>query len=194
MRQKFLREKPNRHAPNNPFQIDILVAVLIKKFDGTFESKGELDDLFYILERVSEEEGRSFFSTRKADFEHLWGDNREALRLVEIAIRQTPRLFEPRRLHASILLKTGNKIKAFEAIKIMRDMVDSQDPNERRKNYRQYLRSNAEYLVEIGQYKEAKKIYSNRMVFTEAEQNEQVKAIEVIQGYRARNGRSRSRG
>lgn len=179
----FARET-YRQAPSNPFQVDILVAVLVKKYQGRFENRAELDDLFRVLEQVGEEGGRSFFTTRRAEFEHLWGDNREALRLIEKAVRRTPNLFEPRRLHAEILLKSGNKTKAYETISVMKEMVDSNDPEDRRKNYRQYLKTLAQYLVEVGQYKDAKKLFRKGPIFTEEERNKEIKNIEITQAYR----------
>jgi len=179
----FARET-YRQASSNPFQVDILVAVLVKKFDGKTENRVELDDLIRVLEEVGEEGGRSFFTTRRAEFEHLWGDNNEALRLIEKATRRTPNLFEPRRLHAEVLLKSGNKAKAYETICIMKEMVDSNNPDDRRKNYRQYLKTLAYYLVEVGQYKEAKKLFRKGPIFTEEERNVEIRNIEIAQAYK----------
>lgn len=133
---------------------------------------------------VGEEGGRSFFTTRKAEFEHLWGDNRLALRLIENAVAKTPTIFEPRMLHAEILLKDGNKPRALEVIGKMNEMVNARDPNERRTNYRLYLKTHAHYLVEVEQYLEAKAIYDDGSVFTDAERQAAVKEIEVVQGFR----------
>lgn len=166
--------------------VDILVSVLIKKHGDSAKNMSEINDMFDKLEEVGEEEGRSFFTTRKAEFEHLWGDNKVALRLIENAIGKTPKIFDPRRLHAEILLKDGNKSKANEVIRILHDMVNLRNSNERRTNYRLYLDTYAHYLTEIGKYDEAKKVYKNRSIFTEEERQVAVRDIEIVQSYKTR--------
>lgn len=183
--ERFAREA-HSHAQNNRYLIDILISVLIRKHRRGANKMSEINDLFDKLEKVGEEGGRSFFTTRKAEFEHLFGDNNKALNLIEVAINKTPTIFEPRRLHAEILLKNGNKVKALETINIMRDIVNSRDPNERRASYRPYLETYAHYLTEIGNYKKAKEIYDDTLAFTNEDRIQAVREIEVVQGYRSR--------
>ena len=184
--ERFAREA-HRHAPRNPYVVDILVSVLIRK---TRESGGrasvELSDLFLLLKQVGEEGGRSFYTTRRAEFEHLCGDNREAMELIEEAVRRTPGLFEPRRLYAEILLKAGNLAKASDAISTMERMVHSRSPDEGRRNLRQYLQTKAHYLTEIGQYDEATAVFSDNGVFTEEEREIEIRKIGLVQGFRSR--------
>lgn len=183
--EHFSREA-HSHAGSNPYIIDILVSVLIRKHGNNAKNMPEINDMFDKLEKVGEEEGRSFFTTRKAEFEHLWGDNKEALRLIKTAVKKTPNLFEPRRLLADIYLKDGNKVKALETIGILRGMVNARNPKERRSNYRPYLDTHAHYLIEIGKYDEAKKVYEDQSIFTDEERVAAVRDIEIVQGYRMR--------
>ena len=105
----------------------------IRKHRETKEQTNlELDGMFDLLEQVGEEGERSFYTTRRAEFEHLCGDNGKAMDLIERAVKRTPKLFEPRRLHAEILLKAGNLAKANEVIGTMERMVNSRDPDEGR--------------------------------------------------------------
>jgi len=159
--ETFAREAYS-HASRNPYLVDMLISVLIRKRGRRSASDGEIRELFDVLEEVGEEAGRSLFTTRKAEFEHLWGDNKEALSLVEKAISKTPTIFEPRRLLAEIYLKDGNNVKAAEAINWMREKVNSRDPDERRSNYRSYLVTYSRYLQSIGQYAEAKEVYDDQ--------------------------------
>ena len=182
--EMFARQAYN-YVPRNSFIIDILLAVLIRKFNRHESRLREIDDLFNRLEQVGDEGGRSFFATRKAEFEHLWGDNRRALQLVQNAIDQTPRIFELQRLFAEILLKDGNTAKAYEVVEGMREMVYARDQNERRTNYRHYLNTRAHYLTEVGLYKEAKEIYGDQYTFTEEEKTKAVREIEIVQGFRS---------
>jgi tetratricopeptide (TPR) repeat protein len=183
--ETFAREA-RVHAPSNAFVIDILVAVLIKKLGKQARNDPEVRELLDLLEALSEETGRSFFTTRKAELEHLYGDNRLARSLIEQAIQTTPNIFEPRRIYADILLKDGNKAKAGDVIKWMHEKVNSRGSGERRTNYRPYLETRAHYLTEIGNYEEAKEIFSDRAVFSDEEANAAVREIEIVQAYRRR--------
>lgn len=183
--ERFAREA-YQHAGSNPYLVDILVAVLIRQHGKQKNDANELDGMFQLLEQVGEEAGKSFYTTRRAEFEHMWGDNNRALELIEEAINKTPNLFEPRRLHATILLKAGNKVKALEVIETMKRMVNKRDPNVRRKNYRQYLQTQADYLVEVNEFEEAKKIFNDTRVFSDEERRNNLRDIETIQAYRQR--------
>lgn len=180
--EQFARDA-NSHAPTNPYLLDILISVLVRKHGRSAKHSSEINALFDALEAVDREGGRSFFTTRRAEFEHLWGDNQLALRLIDEAVAKTPTIFEPRRLQAEIYLKDGNKLKAFETIQRMEAMVNARDPNERRTNYRLYLKTLARYYVEAGRYAEAKGIYDDAGVFTEAERQAAIKEVEMIQGF-----------
>lgn len=181
--ETFARQAYN-YAPRNPFIIDILLAVLIRKFNRNQPRLSEINELFDRLEKVGDEGARSFFATRKAEFEHLWGNNRTALQLIQDAIRKTPRIFELQRLYAEILLKDGNTAKAHEVVEGMREIVDARDPNERRTNYRDYLNTRAHYLTEVGLYKDAKEIFDDQNTFSEVEKAEAVRGIEIAQAFR----------
>ena len=97
--------------------------------------------------------------------------------------RRTPTIFEPRRLHALIMLKDGNKAKAHETLNLMHEMVNARNPDERRTNFRAYLETNAEYLVETSRYKEAKEIYEDQAIFTDDERKKAVRKIEIAEGF-----------
>jgi tetratricopeptide (TPR) repeat protein len=183
--ERFAREA-RAQAQRNDFVIDILVAVLIRKLGRHALHDSEVRELLDLLEDLSEESGRSFFTTRKAELEHLYGDNRLARKLIEHAIDKTPRIFEPRRIYVDILLKDGNKTKAKDVIEWMYQNVNARDPGERRTNYRPYLETRAHYLEEIGRYEEAKEIFRDRAVFSEDEANTAVRMIEKTQAYRGR--------
>ena len=148
------------YAPSNPYVMDILIATLIRKY-GT--SPGKMEDIEHLLgklEMVGDKGGRSFYTTRRAEFELRYGDNKKALLLIEEAVRKTPRLFEPRRLKAEILMKARDMPGVWQVLRQMREMVGSGDPNQRRTNYRTYLEIRACYLTETGAYEAAPKGFS----------------------------------
>ena len=180
----FAREA-QRIAQRNAHVVDILVAVLVRKRQMKVSGDSELEEMFEVLRQVGEQDGRSFYTTRRAEYEYMKSNFREALRLIERAVDRTPTLFEPRRLHAEICLSLGNKVKAAESINVMREMVNSNRPDERRKNYRQYLETYSHYLTEVGQFQEAKKLFDDKRVFTEEERLAEVRKIEIVQGHYA---------
>ncbi|MBY5354956.1 hypothetical protein HFO94_15685 [Rhizobium leguminosarum] len=180
--EKFAREAFS-HSQRNPYVVDILLAVLVKKHGRNAKRVTEINDMFDILSKIGEEGGKSFYTTRKAEFEHLWGNNKEALRLIDVAIKKTPTLFEPQRIYAEILLKDGNKLRASSVLDGMREMVGARDLEDSRTNYRSYLVTYAHYLIEIGEWDQAKKIYDDGAIFTEHERKAAIKEIEVTQSY-----------
>jgi tetratricopeptide (TPR) repeat protein len=171
-------------ATSNPYFLDILISVLVRRYGRSAKHSAEIEALFDALKKIGEEEGKSFFTTRRAEFEHIWGNNKIALRLIEEAVSRTPHIFEPRRLHVEILLKEGNRLKAYEILRSLEEQVNSRDPSERRSNYRSYLETYAHYLMEVGRYKEAKDLYGDTSVFTEEERKKAVREIEITQGYK----------
>jgi hypothetical protein len=182
--EHFAREAHSQ-AKTNSFLIDILIAVLIRKHGRDARTIAEIDDMFRLLERVGEEGGRSFYTARRAEFEHLWGSNKEALKLIEITIEKTPTIFEPRRIHAEILLKDGNKAKALEAINVMKDMVNSRNAHDVKSNYRSYLETHAKYLTAVGKWADAKRVFDDQMVFTAEERDSAVRDIEIEESYKS---------
>ncbi|WP_137043881.1 toll/interleukin-1 receptor domain-containing protein [Pseudolabrys sp. FHR47] len=185
--EHFAREAYS-HAPTNPYHLDTLISVLIRKHGRQSKDLAELDDLFEVLRRVGDEGGHSFYTTRRAEFEHLWGSNKKAVALIDEAVKKTDRIFEPRRLQALIYLKEGNKTKAKEAISIMREMVTSQNPDERRSNFRAYLETLAQYHIEAGEYLAAKEIYSDTNSFTDAERQAGIRNIEIAESFAKERG------
>lgn len=169
-------------ARTNPYLVDMLLAVLVKK-RGATRRDGEIEDLFAVLEAVGEENGRSFYTTRRAEYEYLWGDNKLATTLIEKAVAKTPMIFEVRRIQAEIYLKAGNKNRAFDAVQAMERMMSDHNIYDRRSNYRLYLETKAHYLTEIGQYGEAKGLFGDLSYFTNEEREAAIKDIEMAQGF-----------
>ena len=181
--ESFAREA-HAHGSRNAYVNDILIAILAKKLGRNAMNDAEVRDSIEILRQVDEETGRSFYTTRKAELEFLWGDTRLARNLIEDAIKKTPKIFETHRIYAEILLKEGNKTKAEQEINWMRDKVNSRDPRERRTNYRQYLVACAHYMTEIGKFADAKKVYEDSSIFTGDERRAGIREIEIVQAYR----------
>jgi tetratricopeptide (TPR) repeat protein len=181
--ESFAREAQG-YASRNAYVIDILIAILVKKLGKRAVSNPEIGALLDLLRDLDEESGRSFYTTRKAELEFLWGDNRRARALIEDAISKTSTIFEPRRIYAEILIKEGNTPKAKEVIDWMKEKVNSRDPRERRTNLRPYLETYSHYLTEIGRFDEAKEIYNDFSVFTENERNAAIRNIEIAQAFK----------
>ena len=89
-------------------------------------------------------------------------------------------------MYAEILLKDGNKTKALEVINVMRDIVNARDPEERRTNYRLYLKTCAHYLTEMELWPDAKHIYDDAGVFTSDERTAAIREIEIVQSFKTK--------
>jgi tetratricopeptide (TPR) repeat protein len=179
---EVLARRAQIYAPSNPYLVDMLLTVLIRK-RTTKVITGEMDDLFNVLEKVGEEDGRSFYTTRKAEFEYLCGDIRLAASLIDQAVTKTPMIFEVRRLQAEIYIKIGNKNRAEQAIQAMTKMIEDRKIYDRRTNYRLFLETKASFLTEVGQFQEAKILFDDLAYFTREERDKAVKNIEVAQSF-----------
>lgn len=176
------------YARTNAYLVDMLLTVLIRRRTAG-AATSEIEDLFGVLERVGEENGRSFYTTRRAEYEILWGDKKKAAFLIEQAVEKTPMIFEVRRLQAEIYLKIGNRNRADQALQAMTRMMEDREIYDRRSNYRLYLETKAHYLVEAGQYSEAKELFNDPAYFTPEERDKAVKDIEVTQAFVSRRKR-----
>ena len=177
-----LARKAYSYARTNAYLVDMLLTVLIRK-RGSAPKSSEIEDLFAVLERVGGEDGRSFYATRRAEYEYLWGDNKSAAQFIEQAVSKTPAIFEVRRLQAEIYLKAGNRNRANEAIQAMTRMVGDHEVYDRRRNYRLFLETKAHYLTAFGQYDEAKNQYNELAYFTAEERSNGIKEIEKTQAF-----------
>lgn len=177
-----LARQAHSRARSNAYLVDMLLTILIRKRTSGVMT-GEIEDLFSILERVGEEDGRSFYTTRKAEYEYLWGDNGAAVELIERAVKKTPAIFEVRRLQAEIYLKAGNRNRADQALQAMAKMMEDRDVYDRRSNFRLFLETKAKYLVELGQYDDAKRLFEDQAYFTQAERDAAFKQIEISQSF-----------
>lgn len=180
-----LAREAHNFAQTNVYNVDMLLTVLIRKRTCVTVTS-EIEDLFAILQRVGEESGRSFYTTRRAEFEHLWGDNKTAAELIDQAATKTPAIFEVRRLQAEIYLKAGNKSRVNEAIQAMARMMEDHQVHDRRSNFRLFLETKAHYLVEVGQFADAKNLFSDSAYFTPEERDAAIKDIEVTQAFAAK--------
>jgi hypothetical protein len=89
------------------------------------------------------------------------------------------------------MLKDGNKAKAYETIKLMHEMVNARNPDERRTNFRAYLETNAQYLMETSRYREARDIYDDPSIFTDGERKKAVRDIEIAEAFAAERAKAK---
>jgi len=174
------------YAKQNPFIIDILISCLIHTRKRSCRTDPEVMELLDALESIDREEGRSFYMTRKAEIEHLYGDNRAALQFIGDALAITPKLFEPLRLYSKILLKDGNPSRALEQINLIDRILRSDNKSGNRPHHRQFLSLKAEYYMEIGRYSDAQALISDGRYFSDDDRDSFRKSIEIAKSYRAK--------
>src|SRR5262249_25379838 len=96
-------------APDSAFVLDMMLSVLLKLPPTERDrSRDEIETLFKKLEQVSEEDGRSFYATRRAEYELRNENTSIACSLIDEAVRKTPGLFNVHALRAEIYLEHGN--------------------------------------------------------------------------------------
>jgi hypothetical protein len=169
-------------APVNPYILDTLLSVLISCPSHKLrERELEIEHLFQKLKNVGEEEGRSFYTTRRAEYEFKHGSIHEARCLIDSAASKTSGIFHIHALRAEIYLEQGVKTVASAEIENMRRMVYRDSAGERRTNLRRLLEIEASYLAATGDYEAAKKIYGKRTVFTVEEAQAEISNIDYEQ-------------
>lgn len=183
--ERFAREA-FQSAQDNPYVLDILLSILLKKQGSNRALTSEISTLFEKLKNVGEEQGHSFYTTRRAEFEWKFGSVNEACKLIDSAVAKTPHIFNVRALRAEIYLDSGNKTIAWDEIKKLRDSVYRNQGNDRRSNLRQLLQLEASYYLANGNFNEAKEIYQTKDVFSRAETAQLVKSVETEQAFRSK--------
>ena len=169
-------------ASDNPYILDVLLSILIARGHSKVNSpQQEIEHLFEMLLSVGEEDGKSFYTTRRAEYELKNGHIREASRLIDDAVSKTPGIFAVHALRSQIYLEQGLKSIVSDEIQIMRTVVYRNKGGERRTNLRLLLEIESSYFAAIADYKNAKHIYGSRSVFTEKEAEEKIKALEYEQ-------------
>ncbi|UWQ90784.1 TIR domain-containing protein [Rhodobacteraceae bacterium M382] len=173
-------------AQSNPYIIDILISCLIKNKGKDCVNDPEVNELLDKLKLLDEEERKSFHDTRLAEMEYLYGDNRKALKLIQQAVKETPRLFAPLQLYAKILLKDGNPSRAKEQINLVRSITFGKSSSDLRANHRPYLQLESEYYVSIGDFPAAEKVLADSKFFSDDDRASLRKEIDFIKAYRGK--------
>jgi hypothetical protein len=179
--EHFARQAFNQ-APDNRYILDIVLSILIKQ--GVAENRLEIESLFDRLKDVGDEDGHSFYATRRAEFELRSGHLREASMLIDEAKSKTPSNFGVRALRFEIYLNMGNKVVARDELNAMEEMIRRNTTGERQTNSRPLLELKAKYLSSIGSFDEAKKLYKTKGMFTRDEIQRAIKEIEIDQSFR----------
>lgn len=169
-------------APDNPYLLDILLGVLISGSRGKPRGQHpEIEFLFGRLEQAAQTDDRSFYATRRAEYEATHGSLTEACRLIDDAARKTPGIFAVHALRAKIYLDRGIKGVAWEEIEKMRRVVYRAASGERRSNLRPLLETEAAYAASNGDYEHAKNLFRTKGIFTDDEAERAIKDIEYEQ-------------
>ena len=181
--EQFARQAFGK-AADNRYILDIMLSILIKR--GVTENRLEIESLFDRLKVVGDEEGHSFYTTRRAEYALRSGQLSEASKLIDEAKSKTPSNFGVRALRFEIYLDMGNKAVANDELNAMEDMVRRNTTGERQSNSRPLLEMKAKYLVSIGSFDEAKKLYWTKGAFTPEETQKAIREIEIDQSFRRR--------
>lgn len=144
-----------RQAPTNPYQIDALVAVLIRTTSRApdLRTNEELARLFEELQTYGHKQGRSFYPMRKAEFHGRLGELKKAEKWADDAVNQTDRLFWPRKIRAEILIKGGALTQAKKDIEILERIVDDSNTGEGKSYLVQLLQLKMKYFIGMRQYR-----------------------------------------
>jgi tetratricopeptide (TPR) repeat protein len=173
-------------TPDNAYVLDILLRILMARDqqDAT-KNDQEISLLFDRLKLVGEEEGRSFYTTRRAEYELKFGSLDEACKLIDGAVAKTPGIFNVHALRAEIYLERGNKAIARDEISTMRGIVYRRNSTERLTNLRPFLEIESSYYAAIDDFEKAKAAYRKEGVFTAAEAADAIRRIEIEQSFKS---------
>ena len=164
-----------------------MLSVLINQDSATRRRNvQEIETLFQRLKDGGGDEGRSFYTTRRVEYEWKEGRINNACKLIDETISKTKGIFSIHILRASIYLDKGNKTIAYEEIKAMKDMIARHSRSEGQTYLRALMEVEALYYSAIGQFDLAKNIYKNSKVFSELETSNFIKAVEYDQASKKR--------
>ncbi|MEP5267743.1 MAG: TIR domain-containing protein [Lentilitoribacter sp.] len=181
--EKYAREA-YRYAKQNPFLIDILISCLIHTRKRGCVNDPEVKDLLDSLEILDQLDGRSFYFTRKAEIEYLYGSGILAQKFVDQALTITPRLFEPLRLKAQIYIKLGQPSRAKSQIDALENMLRSSDKSGNRPHHRPFVFLQTEYHLEVGEYEIAQRLLGDARFFTDEDRAALKKNIDLARAYK----------
>ncbi len=182
---EFYARQAFHKAPDNPYILDILLSVLIRLSTNNKNVILEIEDLLVRLDRSGHEDGKSFYETRKAEYEFVSGNTADAAKLIDLASQKTPNIFDIRALRARIYLALNNKPIVAHEIEQMNKLVQRKS-NEGRTNLRPLIEVKAEYYVACRDFKAAKKAYDVPGIFDDDEKRRALKSIDVAEAYYTR--------
>lgn len=180
--EKFAR-KSYELATNNPYTIDILVSALVKNLGAKCLGSNEVADLIDKLKHLDDEENKSFSYTRNAEMELLYGDAKRAEKYVAEAIDRTPHLLEPKLLRAKIYLKQRRMALLKDEVIYLERATSKFAQSENCSHRRQVLLLKSEYLVETGQFKEAREVFQDQFSFSDKDRARELSKINTAEGF-----------
>jgi len=181
--------KALRIAEDNAYFLDVMVSTLIGRHRGDYRThEDEIEFLLQRLRKSSDELGKSFYETRRAEYMLARGQVAEACRMIDDAVTATPGIFDVHLLRARCYLERQNVHVVREEIGIMDARVRQRTKAEGRSNLRVLLEVKADYHVLNGEFEEARKIYRNDRVFSVEEGQRLIKEVDREQAYRMRGG------
>jgi tetratricopeptide (TPR) repeat protein len=170
-------------APDNQFILDVLVGSLIQKMKSQGRNaESEIEDLLERLERASPDDRRSFYETRRAEYELARGRAVESSRLIDLALAKTPHLFNVHALRARILMARGNRTAVAEELQKMNYLV-RRPTGEGKSNLRALLDIQADYHAMCGDFTAARRVYDYQGVFDEKEKEQAMRRLDSAEGY-----------
>src|SRR5262249_55091168 len=134
--EKFAREALEI-AQDSPHILDILLSVLIRSDQARVrKAESEIEALFERLKYAVREDERSFYTTRRAEYELRRGNLDTACKLIDEAVAQSPRIFNIHALRAEIYLERRNSSVALDELKKLHSIVYRDQTGERFTNLR----------------------------------------------------------
>jgi tetratricopeptide (TPR) repeat protein len=184
--ERFAR-KALKTAEDNAYILDVMLSVLIVRNRGNYRLyEDEIDGLFERLRKSSDDGGKSFYATRRAEYKLARGEIVEACRMIDEAVQETPGIFDVHLLRAIIYLERGNISVVRGEIEVMENRIRQNTKAEGRSNLRHLLDLNAAVHVAVGEFDEARRIYENSRVYSPAEAARLTKEVDREQAYRTR--------
>ena len=151
--------KAHEFAPTNPFQIDMLISVLVGKAqcrDEILDSQ-EIRTLMKDLERYDEKEGRTFFLAKQADLALIAGNITEALEWADKAVQLSPNRFTSLMTRAQIRMKAGDLAGVSHDLDLMKTIIDDSSTGEGKSWLVEYDKIKIRLYLEQRRYRDAKK-------------------------------------
>lgn len=154
-------------APSNPYVLDILASVLIKKLTRHSSVSEELEKILEQLNQFDTDNARPFYPTRVAEMHTRLGDARSAIQTIRPVYRNSGRIPDVVIVYFYAALQNRDASTCKELIRRLGDITFDRKSYDLKSELRTHAKMEIEFLIEFEDLKTAGERVSSSRSLTE---------------------------